>query len=79
MAWVGEQGPELVNLPRGSQVIPNSALGGGGHNSHWYIDARGADPAAIARLEKLMPVMRDQAVAVAVSMVNERNLRTPKG
>jgi hypothetical protein len=23
MAWVGERGPELVNLPRGSQVIPN--------------------------------------------------------
>jgi len=23
LAWVGEQGPELVNLPRGSQVIPN--------------------------------------------------------
>lgn len=22
MAWVGERGPELVNLPRGSQVIP---------------------------------------------------------
>jgi len=28
MALVGEQGPELVNLPGGSQVIPNSALGG---------------------------------------------------
>ena len=32
-AWVGENGPELVNLPRGSQVIPNgvsSRSGGGG-------------------------------------------------
>lgn len=29
LAMVGERGPELVNLPRGSQVIPNSALGGG--------------------------------------------------
>lgn len=26
MALVGERGPELVNLPRGSQVIPNSGL-----------------------------------------------------
>jgi hypothetical protein len=25
LAWVGERGPELVNLPRGSQVIPNDA------------------------------------------------------
>jgi phage-related tail protein len=23
LAWVGERGPELVNLPKGSQVIPN--------------------------------------------------------
>lgn len=33
--WVGEEGPELVNLPRGSQVIPNHRLGsqsGGGQS-----------------------------------------------
>lgn len=28
MALVGEEGPEVVNLPRGSQVIPNDKLGG---------------------------------------------------
>lgn len=28
MALVGEQGPEIVNLPRGSQVIPNDQLKG---------------------------------------------------
>ncbi|MEH2705229.1 hypothetical protein ABIF21_000018 [Bradyrhizobium elkanii] len=33
MAWVGERGPELVNLPRGAQVIPNSALRSGGGGS----------------------------------------------
>jgi hypothetical protein len=27
--WVGELGPEIVNLPRHSQVIPNNRLGGG--------------------------------------------------
>jgi hypothetical protein len=26
MAWVGERGPELVNLPKGSQVIPTHLL-----------------------------------------------------
>lgn len=30
MALVGERGPELVNLPRGSDVIPNRAIGGFG-------------------------------------------------
>lgn len=29
LAVVGERGPELVNLRRGAQVIPNNALGGG--------------------------------------------------
>lgn len=29
LAIVGEQGPELVNLPRGSQVVPNHELRGG--------------------------------------------------
>jgi phage-related tail protein len=28
LAMVGERGPELVNLPRGSQVIPNNQIGG---------------------------------------------------
>jgi hypothetical protein len=35
LAIVGERGPELVNLPRGSQVIPNHELGGmGGQQVH---------------------------------------------
>ncbi len=28
MAWVGEDGPELLNLPSGSDVIPNNKVGG---------------------------------------------------
>ena len=31
LALVGEMGPELVNLPRGSQVIPNPRLEGDVH------------------------------------------------
>lgn len=30
MTWVGERGPEIVNLPQGSQVIPNDVAMGGG-------------------------------------------------
>ena len=29
---VGERGPEIVNMPRGSQVTPNHAMKGGGNN-----------------------------------------------
>jgi hypothetical protein len=35
MALVGEEGPELVNLPRGSQVIPNDMIGGRGWRD-WF-------------------------------------------
>ena len=28
MAWIGEDGPELLNLPSGSDVIPNNQVGG---------------------------------------------------
>ena len=37
LSIVGERGPELVNLPRGSQVIPNhelKAMGGSGNTFH---------------------------------------------
>ncbi len=56
LAVVGERGPELVNLPRGSQVIPNHELRGVGGGSNFtfapVIDARGADQAAVVRLER---------------------------
>jgi len=38
---VGEYGPERVNLPRGSQVVANHKLGGGG-SSPLHFDLRGA-------------------------------------
>lgn len=44
MAWVGEQGPELLNLPAGSSVTPASAVRTGGDvHIHNYADQfRGA-------------------------------------
>ena len=47
MSLVGERGPELVNLPRGSQVIPNgrtsAMLGGVGGSMEVYGVLRGQD------------------------------------
>jgi hypothetical protein len=59
MTLVGEQGPELVNLPRGSQVIPNDAtramMGTGGSIVYSpAIDARGASVEAVARLAQVL-------------------------
>ncbi|AZN72251.1 tail tape measure protein [Georhizobium profundi] len=56
LAWVGERGKELVNLPRGSQVIPNHDLSGLDGSSisapvSISIDARGADREGLARVQ----------------------------
>lgn len=68
LAVVGEKGPELIQLPRGSKVFPNvpspNAAGGMGGAVHVTInqnvDATGADTAAIQRLEGgLMKMNRD--------------------
>jgi hypothetical protein len=37
LALVGERGPELVRLPKGSDVIPNHQLGGIGGNTNVFI------------------------------------------
>ena len=63
LALVGEKGPELVNLPRGSQVIPNDVLKNSGSigGSIVYspaIDARGASVEAVARLAQIMEADR---------------------
>ena len=51
LAVVGERGPELVNLPRGSQVIPNHQLGGGGQTIlvEVYLDSKRVTQAHNAR------------------------------
>jgi hypothetical protein len=72
--WVGEKGPEIVNLPRGSQVIPNAvatrSIGGG--NQFTFapsIDARGADVAAVARIEQVLARQQAEFAANVVSAV----------
>jgi hypothetical protein len=53
LAMVGERGPELVQLPRGSRVYPNRELrGAGGVTSNYQfsvtVNAPGGQPAAVA-------------------------------
>ena len=55
LAWVGERGPELVDLPKGSRVIPNENLPSGQQSVHVTVgvstDGNG----------NLMPFVRDVA------------------
>ncbi|MFC6486931.1 phage tail length tape measure family protein [Nitratireductor sp. GCM10026969] len=75
MAIVGERGPELVNLPKGSEVIPNHRLGGGESvvvNYAPVIDNRGASVEAVARLEQALSKDRAELKAKVVSIVRRR-------
>lgn len=55
LAWVGENGKELVNLPRGSQVVPNDVarqVGAGGSLHITNYVAGEISPATIANLQR---------------------------
>ena len=75
MAMVGEYGPELVNLPHGSSVIPNRALGGDTHNWNMNVDARGATDAAEVRRQVMAAA--PHIAAAAVKAVGEQRMRRP--
>jgi tape measure domain-containing protein len=59
---VGEKGPEIFVPSSPGKVIPNSQLGGGSVTFAPVIDARGADVAAVARLERVVQDMSAQII-----------------
>lgn len=85
LALVGERGPELVNLPRGSQVIPNHRLpdiaaaagntGAVNAQVSIAIDARGADSAGLARVQAQLAEIKNELPARVVSAVQDARKR----
>ena len=82
MALVGERGPELVNLPRGSQVIPNHKLGrsgSGGSPISISVDARGSnDPAAVRAQVQQGILEAAPAIIAAAESRTIAGLRRPR-
>ncbi len=81
MALVGERGPELVNLPRGSQVIPNHKMrgGSGGSPISISVDARGAsDPAAVRAQVQQGILEAAPAIIAAAESRTVASLRRPR-
>lgn len=77
---VGENGPEIVNLPRGAQVIPNDVLRKGGGNAFnfapvYQIDASGADSAAVSRLMSGLAAVNASIETRAVAAYTENQRR----
>jgi hypothetical protein len=80
-AWVGEQGPELLNLPGGSSVTPAAAVRSGG-DSHYY-DMRGAvvteDLMRKADFARAMSAAKPALIGEAVANFSEIQKRTAGG
>jgi tape measure domain-containing protein len=86
LAWVGEKGPELMNVPKGAQIIPNHKLsapsmpslrgvGGGGQgvvvNFNPIIDNRGASADAVARTEQSLAKMKQELPATILTTMTK--------
>lgn len=78
---VGERGPEFIVPRQPGFVIPNHQLGiGGGGGSvsvpiDISIDARGADPAGLARVEQQLAQLRREVPGLAVKGIQNARLR----
>lgn len=73
-AWVGERGPELVNLPRGSQVIPNHNVGGylsGGSSGGQASAEVGRTVIEVRLAEGVVGGIIEQANSNSVKLLNE--------
>lgn len=71
---VGEKGPEIIIPGRAGTVLPNGQGMGGGT---YYIDARGADQAAIARLEGIIRDLNGSIERRALRAVQGERNRNP--
>jgi len=70
LAVVGEKGPELVNLPKGSDVIPNHMLGGGGGQMTFNITVQaGVMTGTDADMRKLSAMVVESIKDIASSRV----------
>lgn len=80
LSWVGERGPELMNVPRGAQIIPSAqslamARGRGGTSAtvQVTIDARGADREGLSRVEAQVARLKSEVPALAVQAMRKAN------
>lgn len=69
LAWVGEDGPELVNFGGGEQVFPHDESMAIGRGPTVFIDARGADRQGFEMLKRMIENLNGSIEQRAVSAV----------
>jgi hypothetical protein len=71
LAMVGEKGPELVNMPRGSKVYPNGAMGG----NVYHISGNLLTPEFWAQIQARDMAAANAGSVAGVARMNYRNSR----
>jgi hypothetical protein len=78
LSWVGEDGPELMNVPSGSSITPNKALGGMSMNMGGiHIDAKGAEIGVEEKIARALSFAAPRLImnaAVQVAEIRKRSL-----
>lgn len=65
--WVGENGPEIVRLPRGSQVIPNEKTRSTGGDTYIF----NINPNNIQEFNDLVRIAEDKKMSIRMGYVGE--------
>jgi hypothetical protein len=76
MTLVGEEGPELLNLPTGSSVTPNSQLRMGQVNNVFHIDAKGSEIGVEEKISRALQASAPQMIMRAVAASSEVQKRS---
>lgn len=74
---VGEEGPEIFSPTSSGNIIPNSALSGGGPSIVYNIDARGADAGVELRVRRAIAESENRAVQRSLFANRDLSMRTP--
>ncbi|HEV3511988.1 MAG TPA: hypothetical protein VGS05_09820 [Candidatus Sulfotelmatobacter sp.] len=78
LAWVGEQGPELMNVPAGASITPSSMLRSGAMPAvNLNIDAKGGEIGVEEKIARAVSAALPHAVMRAVVESAEVQRRTP--
>jgi uncharacterized protein YqgQ len=76
LAGVGEQGPELLNLPAGSSVTPSASLRSGGDTHQYFIDAKGSEIGVEEKIVRALQQAEPRFIGKALANFTEVQRRT---
>ncbi len=79
LAWVGENGPELMNVPAGASITPTNAITAAlkSPSVAIHIDARGGEIGVEEKIARAISASAPQLIMRAVAEASEVRRRTP--